>query len=382
MKQLSTKSINQIELDLLSQPVGFEYRIKEISNIYARKNKNSISLIFRADALGSRIVKKLGSTNSPIDALNQQLLRQRSKVSHIKGDIEAPLTLSNFITLHFIPYSEVHHRDYKGTLSRLRVLATELGPIADHCLIEITKYQCIQVIERLRQRNNAPSTLNKYRYTLQSVFNLAVEMELIDKNPVSLIRKEPVSNLQTRVLRGLEMDFFIKYASECSSPYASCALLFLLFTGMRAMEALTMKWSYLSPDKSFVDLPMTKSGNSRRVQLNNSSRAVLKKLESIKMNSYIFYSNSPKGHLSYPRNALNWVCSQLSKEGVLNGPLTLHTLRHSFATNLVEKTGSLRVTQIALGHSSSVTTERYTHLSDKHINDSVLQLDKAFNYTN
>ncbi|QUX92619.1 hypothetical protein CYL31_14970 [Marinomonas sp. A3A] len=381
MKQLTVEIVKNIESHATKYPVTSEFRINEFPNLYARKNQNAISLIFRAEAAGNRIVKKIGAITDSIDLLNQRLLRLYNEVAYLKGETSAPLTLSAFITLYFIPHSEINHRDHKGMLSRLRIIAPAFGPLADRPITEITKFDCIQLIERLRKRGVSPNTLNKYRYALQAIFRLAVEMELIERNPVSKIKKERVSNILDRVLRGEELKYFIIFSSKYSNPYAGGALLFLLFTGMRAMEALTMKWSYLSPDKSYIDLPLTKSGKPRRVQLNNSAKAVLEHLETLRMNDYVFFSNATNGHISYPRNALNWVCDQLSKKGVLNGHLTLHSLRHSFATNLIEATGSLYVTQIALGHSSSAVTERYTHLSNQHINDSVLQLDTTFNYS-
>ncbi|MEL0614843.1 site-specific integrase [Marinomonas arenicola] len=378
--KLSQDKLNTVNNKMCSISYNHECFIEPY--IYARKNKHSVSLIFRADVRSTRIVKKIGNTSEDVTVLNQRLSRLRSEVSYLRGEAPAPLTLSRFINTYYIPHSETNHRDHKGMLSRLKILSTELEFISGKLLSDISKFDCIQVINRLRLREVSASTLNKYRYALQAVFSLAVEMELIDRNPVEKIKKEVLSNTQTRVLRGNELHRFTYFSSSYSNPYSGSALLFLLFTGMRSMEALTMKWTYLSEDKSYVDLPMTKSGKARRVHINETAKRVLVHLETLKMNEFVFYSPSSKGHLTYPRNALQWVCTQLSKEGVLKGQLTLHSLRHTFATNLIETTGSLRATQIALGHSSRSVTERYTHLSNEHISNSVKQLDSTFNYMN
>lgn len=202
---------------------------------------------------------------------------------------------------------------------------TELSPLLEKYLKDITKFDCIQVIDCLRARNVSPSTLNKYRYALQAVFSLALEMELIDKNPVRLIKKERVFNIKERVLRGRELERFIFHSFAYANPYCGGALLFLLSTGLRAMEALTLKWSFIADSGEYADLPITKNGRPRRVFFNDSAQMVLRKLKALQMNEYVFYSSSKTGHLSYPRVALNSISGLLAEEGVLTGAFSLHT---------------------------------------------------------
>lgn len=357
-----------------------EVRILEVPHLYARKNKSSISLIFRGDVGRKRIVKKVGVTTDSLDAINANIARLQHEVGYLRGERPAPMTLALFITLHFIPHSKRVHRDHSGMLSRLRIISSAFGHLSD-CLIEtITKFDCIQIVDRLRERGVSASTLNKYRFALQAIFSLAVEMEIIERNPVQRIRKENEQNVQTRVLRDEELKAFIKFASGYSNPYSAGALLFLLFTGARSMEALTLKWKMISPCLGYFDLPTSKSGKPRRIYINQSARNVLLHLRDLQMNEYVFYSPSSKGHLSYPRSAMQYVYAKLDAEGLLVGPLTTHALRHTYATHLNELTGDLRSTQIALGHSDSKTTERYTHLSNPHVQSMVSRLDESFNF--
>ena len=365
---------------LKNTPVGTEHYLSDRSGLSIKKNKNGYSINYRATGSGKRLVKKVGEVSDSIEKLNNNYAQCLYSIAVFKGEETARFTLLSFINLHFIPYSKRVHRDHKGMLSRLKMVMTELSPMLDKYLKDITKFDCIQVIDRLRARSVSASTLNKYRYALQAVFSLALEMELIDKNPVRLIKKERVSNIKERVLRGYELERFIFHSFAYANPYCGGALLFLLSTGLRAMEALTLKWSFIADSGEYADLPITKNGRPRRVFFNNSAQMVLRKLKALQMNEYVFYSASKTGHLSYPRVALNSISGLLADEGVLAGAFSLHTLRHTFASNLITLTGSLRLAQIALGHSSSVTTERYTHYTDAQIGTQVSQLDSLLNY--
>jgi integrase/recombinase XerD len=73
---------------------------------------------------------------------------------------------------------------------------------------------------------------------------------------------------------------------------------------------------------------------------------------------------------------VEWVHRALKSAGIKK-PITIHGLRHSFATHLLESGEDLRFIQELLGHSSCKTTEIYTHVSKKSLNKIVNPLDHA-----
>jgi integrase/recombinase XerD len=156
----------------------------------------------------------------------------------------------------------------------------------------------------------------------------------------------------------------------------------LYATGMRVSELVTLKLSDLR-FKNFQKLEfedflliMGKGGKERMVPLNEISKDKLKTFITIRSRTkykeakYLFASFAKEGHITRQRFA------QLLKETAKNINLdpykiSPHIIRHSFATHLLENGADLRVIQELLGHSNISTTEIYTHLQAKKLQDMV-----------
>jgi integrase/recombinase XerD len=78
---------------------------------------------------------------------------------------------------------------------------------------------------------------------------------------------------------------------------------------------------------------------------------------------------------AYTARSLQQVLKQAVAKARIKKPVTLHWLRHSFATHLLENGTDLRYIQEILGHSRSTTTEIYTHVSNKSIQKIVSPFD-------
>jgi site-specific recombinase XerD len=137
--------------------------------------------------------------------------------------------------------------------------------------------------------------------------------------------------------------------------------------GLRLEEVRTLKTADFDFDKQVLRLKNGKGNKDRKIMLD---RAIQKQLRGfIKQHPdrpYLFESDQEPGKLITRRTVekiFTNACTK-AKVAVLGG---IHTLRHSFATHLLEHGTDLRFIQELLGHSSSKTTEIYTHVSTKSI---------------
>lgn len=78
---------------------------------------------------------------------------------------------------------------------------------------------------------------------------------------------------------------------------------------------------------------------------------------------------------AYSARSLQKVFGQALRKAGITRPATLHALRHSFATHLLEQGTDLRYIQALLGHASSTTTEIYTHVSTRYLQGIINPMD-------
>ena len=131
--------------------------------------------------------------------------------------------------------------------------------------------------------------------------------------------------------------------------------------GLRRGELLGMRVADIDSDRMVVHIKGGKGGKDRIVPL---SKKMLKQLReyarAYRPNDLLFTGQSGG---QYSPTSLQQVFKRAVKNASLKKPSTLHTLRHSYATHLLESGVNLRYIQEILGHNSSTTTEIYTHVS-------------------
>jgi len=153
-------------------------------------------------------------------------------------------------------------------------------------------------------------------------------------------------------------------------------LMLIYSAGMRIGEAVRIKATDIDSRRKLIHIRNAKGKKDRYTLL---SEFILEKLrlyyKEYKPKEFLFEGGNGRVHLA-ERSVQNVFRRAVEKAGIKKR-VTVHTLRHSFATHLLESGTDLRFIQELLGHSSSKTTEIYTHVSKRSIANIVNPLDKA-----
>src|SRR6476619_4043666 len=221
----------------------------------------------------------------------------------------------------------------------------------------------------------SPATINRKTACLRSFYRHLRREELIDADPTAALSPPTKSRKLPRVLTYAEVKRLLESVSE-GDPIAlrDRALLEVMYgCGLRASEAVGLDVNDVDLRRGFVR-PHGKGNKERIVPLGRQAAAAVTRylrsgrpeLIGSRSQSRLFV-NFRGGPLT--RQGLYKIIQRHAKEVGLEGRMSPHTLRHSFATHLLSGGCDLRSVQEMLGHADVATTQLYTHLSGERIKE-------------
>jgi len=168
---------------------------------------------------------------------------------------------------------------------------------------------------------------------------------------------------------------FNKLISVIDNQDLKDLIIFALHTGCRQMELLTAEWNQVDFERYLLILDnrnhITKSKKIRSIPLNKTAiEVVLRRKEINSYNQKIFIH---KGRELIPKRVQNNFRKYI-KEASLNPKLNFHSLRHTFASWLVQRGVSIYEVSKLLGHSDIKITQVYAHLGEQDLRNSVDKL--------
>ena len=153
------------------------------------------------------------------------------------------------------------------------------------------------------------------------------------------------------------------------------AMLSLIYScGLRRSELLNLKITDINSKRGLIVIRQSKGRKDRIAPLSEKTIQLLRDyFNAYKPKEWLFEGQNGIGQ--YDERSLASVLINALEKSKINKPVTLHWLRHSYATHLLENGTDLRYIQEILGHSSSKTTEIYTHVSNKSIQKVISPFD-------
>ena len=223
---------------------------------------------------------------------------------------------------------------------------------------KLTKEEVLDYMDTLVKKGYAKSTQNQYinaiKFYYEKCLNRDREFYLLDR-PIK-DKKLPVvmSKEETELMFG-----------ELHNLKHKTIMVLIYSCGLRISELLNLRIDEIDDKRMLINIRSSKGNKDRQVQLTENVLILLKKY----YNYYLpqeYVINGINGG-KYSSTSVQKIIKAACKRAGINKNVTPHTLRHSFATHLLEAGTDIRYIQTILGHNSIRTTEIYTHVSSSHL---------------
>lgn len=238
----------------------------------------------------------------------------------------------------------------------------------------ILKLSANEIRDFLYDEKIVARTRSHYLTVLNSFYNFLIENNIIKNNPCEVIKLPKLSKKLPNYLTIEEVDRLLNINTTKVYDYRNKAMMETLYAcGIRVSELCNIKLSDIDFNEYTIKI-FGKGSKERIVPINESSMEALKIyindyrpfLLKTKVSDYVFINNF--GNV-ISRVGFFKILKKLCKDAGIEKDVSPHTLRHSFATHLLNNGANLRVIQHLLGHSNITTTQIYSHLSNESLKE-------------
>ncbi len=258
-------------------------------------------------------------------------------------------------------YSEATLQTYSH-MFRQFLLAQYPKPLHQIGKQDIQQYHLHLIKEKNISRSYQNQSINAIKFYAEKV--LGQDRQLIELERPSKVSRLPVVLSLEEVKRILQCTENLKHKALLTTVYAA---------GLRMGELLNLRPRDIDSSRMRIWVREGKGVKDRYTLLSPTLLALLRAyFKQYRPVAYLF--EGPTGG-PYSGSSVRKVLKKATKRAGIQKIVKPHTLRHSFATHLLENGTNLRYIQTLLGHSSSKTTEIYTHVSTTSLKDVVSPLD-------
>lgn len=284
----------------------------------------------------------------------------------------------------FIAHKELH-REYT-TVITIKTAHNKFTHLDDMRVVDISKADIQHCVDLMVREELALNTIKINISRIKTAFNYAIEsLEITEKNPVYKITvPEDKSEQKIKALTRVQLDSLF---NDIGEPIFKLASMLAGTCGLRLGEIMGLTWddidfknSTLSVNKQWKILKEWKYGMGK-VKRNKSNRTVPipeKTLNELKSYKSLYPIHTTK-RIFYQRINNNSVGTDLSKlYKKLGYDITIHDLRHTYATQLIANGLDFKTVAQLMGHDVQETIKTYSHVTDDMIEKATNVIEKIF----
>ena len=268
----------------------------------------------------------------------------------------------------YLEYLELEKGLSQNTLEAYRRDLSEFSQGVED-IKKVDRMSINMFIRKLRENKLAPSSIIRKIASLRGFFKWASSAGIIDKNPASTLEQPKVPQHLPKVVSIKEIEEMLH---NNLTPLEHVIMELLYSCGLRVSELVNLKTNDIDLSSKYVRC-FGKGSKERIIPIGEIAKKAVTEymperdflVKKYNLNTKLLLIQN-SGRLITRQDVYTFIHAQ---GNLIHKNISPHTLRHSFATHLLENGADLRVVQELLGHSDVSTTQLYTHISKKRLKD-------------
>lgn len=307
------------------------------------------------------------------------LTKNKNKMVNSKRCCYNPIMSMQTLS-QYLDYLEVEKGLSTNTLDAYR---RDLGAFLEHCselgaeeLVQIQRSHINSYIRNLREKNYSATSVMRKIASLRGFFKWLCSSEICAQNPTLTLEQPKIPRKLPKVMSVGEIENILK---QDLNKIERLIVELLYGCGLRVSELASLKTNSIDLNANYLKCS-GKGAKERLVPLGGKAKEAL--IEYFVQRDFLVkkYNLDTKnllisdaGRFLTRQDIYNFIHEQGKK---IQKNISPHTLRHSFATHLLENGADLRIVQELLGHSDVSTTQLYTHISKKRLKEVYFSINK------
>lgn len=236
-------------------------------------------------------------------------------------------------------------------------------------LPKATRNMIMSYLLFLQKRGRATATVSRHLAALKSFYHFLLREKYIEKDPTANLESPKLEKKLPRILTVNEVEMLLNQprGAEHATLRDKAMLELLYATGIRVSELISLEVNHINLDMGYIRC-FGKGSKERIVPVGSFARRCVNeylqkgrvKLIKNKSEQSLFVNQHGR---RLTRQGFWKIIKKYARKAGISKEITPHTLRHSFATHLLENGADLRSVQEMLGHADITTTQIYTHLT-------------------
>lgn len=233
----------------------------------------------------------------------------------------------------------------------------------------------LSYLNNLQNKGRAVSTISRNLAAIKSFYQYLVRERYLDKDPAAHLESPKLEKKLPKILSINEVEELLKQPNTfLPTGLRDKAMLELLYaTGIRVSELISLNISDINLDMGYIKC-YGKGAKERIVPLGSIAAKCVQEYINRGRGKLVRTYDEAALFVNHHGNRLTrqgfWkIIKKYSQEANINKEITPHTLRHSFATHLLENGADLRSVQEMLGHADISTTQIYTHVTKNRLKE-------------